>query len=195
MITSKQWVILPKSVAIKFNNIRISPPGVVPQRERRPRWIGDYTWSGVNPDTVPIIPRESLQYGRALDRYLRHVLLADPKYGPVYLMKCDIADGYYRLHLRIRDCPKLALAFPASMGDEPLVAIPLVLPMGWTNSGPAFCAATETIADTTNTHLLSNKLSPVHPLDIQAQTLDETIKHTPDAEDKRNPCLERPNAR
>jgi hypothetical protein len=35
-------------------------------------------------------------------------------------------------------------------GKEPLIAFPLVLPMGWTNSSPIFSTALETIADLTN---------------------------------------------
>ena len=197
MINSKQWVILPQSVASKLNTLRISPPGVVPQRDRRPRWIGDYTWSGVNSNTLPVIARESLQYGRALDRFLRHILLADPRYGPVYLSKCDIADGYYRLHLTVQDCPKLALAFPASLAGDPLVAIPLVLPMGWTNSGPAFCAVTETIADLANKTIMSNAPSPMHPLDKKAAAFDTPAMphHNVTRPISRDPCLHRPNPR
>ena len=36
MINNKQWVILPYSVAKSLKNLRISPPGVVPQRDCRP---------------------------------------------------------------------------------------------------------------------------------------------------------------
>ena len=134
MIKLKQWVILPLHIARNLPGLRISPPGVVPQRNRRPRWIGDYTWSEVNQQTIPLVPQESLQYGRAFDRFIRHILLADKRYGPVYLLKCDLSDGYYRLGLCIQDCPKLALSFPAAATNDPLVAIPLVLPMGWKNS-------------------------------------------------------------
>ena len=150
MIHKSQWVILPYSVASKLKNLHISPPGVVPQRDRRDRWICDYTYSGVGPNTIALVPQEAMQYGKALERYLRHFLLADPKFGPIYMLKCDLADGYYRLGLVIRDIPRLAVAFPSALQDDPLIALPLVLPMGWKNSGPAFCAATETVADMTN---------------------------------------------
>ena len=191
MINNKQWVILPYSVAKSLKNLRISPPGVVPQRDRRPRWIGDYTWSGINPDTIPIVPQESLQYGRALERFLRQILLADPKYGPIYMLKCDIADGYYRIALRMRDCPKLALAFPGLSSDETFVAIPLVLPMGWKNSGPAFCAATETIADIANATVQANSPQAPHHLDTLAEVQDQRTQmpHSPCAQ--RNPLLSR----
>ena len=141
MIQLDQWVVLPYSVACKLVNLHISPAGVIPQRDRRPRWIYDYTWSGINLSSLPLSPQDALQYGRAFDRITRQILLVDPKHGPVYLLKCDIADGYYRLGLNINDIPRLAVAFPTAMQNDPLIALPLVLPMGWKNSGPAFCAA------------------------------------------------------
>ena len=52
MVQKGQWVILPASMALKLENLRLSPPGVVEQRDRRPRWICDYTWSEVNEDTI-----------------------------------------------------------------------------------------------------------------------------------------------
>ena len=91
-----------------------------------------------------------MQFGHALDRYLREILLSNPNNGPVYLLKLDIADGFYRIALNINDIPKLGVVFPSPEDEEPLVALPLVLPMGWKNSPPAFCATTETVADLAN---------------------------------------------
>jgi len=169
MINNGQWVVLPYSVAKKLDHLQLSPPGVVPQRNRRSRWIGDYTYSGVGPDTLCLVPTDAMQYGKALDRYARHILLDDPKFGPVYMLKCDLADGYYRLELIIGDIPKLGLVFPTKPNEEPLIALPLVLPMGWKNSGPAFCAATETITDMANKDIRDNKPQPPHKLDTMAK--------------------------
>ena len=119
-------------------NLRLSPPEVVPQRDRRPRWIIDYSFSGVNQDTLPLAPSEAMQFGHTLDRLLREILLANPELGPVYMMKVDIADGFYRINLTIDDIPKLGVVLPTPPGQDPLVALPLVFPMGWTNSPPAF---------------------------------------------------------
>ena len=170
MINKGQWVILPASIACKLRNLRISPPGVVPQRDRRPRWICDYTWSGVNPETISLVPREAMQFGRALERILREILLANPEFGPVYQNKTDLSDGFYRDDLAPDDCPKLGVVFPSrSKEEEPLVAIPLVLPMGWSESPPAFSAITETIADVANVRLQDSTYQPPsHHLDDMA---------------------------
>ena len=61
MIGKSQWVVIPFDLAATLDGLTLSPPGVVPQRERRPRWIGDYSFSGVNEDTVPLAPTESMQ--------------------------------------------------------------------------------------------------------------------------------------
>ena len=202
MIGLDQWVILPYSVAKYLDNLHISPPGVIPQRDRRPRWICDYTWSGVGPSSLPLVPTEAMQYGRAFERILRQILLADPRFGPVYLSKCDIADGYYRLGLNVKDIPKLAVAFPSPNKTNPLVAIPLVLPMGWKNSGVAFCAASETIADVSNAAIASNKPQLQHHLDARAAAMDYNSIPNPSlskhyqlspGHPQRNPLLKRPS--
>ena len=170
MIKKGQWAILPESVALQLEGLRVSPPGVVPQRDRRPRWICDYTFSDVNPETVNIVPREAMQFGHALDRILREILLANPSHGPVHQLKVDLSDGFYRGNLAPSDCPKLGVAFPRrSPNKEPMVAIPLVLPMGWCESPPAFSAITETIADVTNDRLGDAGYTPSsHKLDDMA---------------------------
>eukprot|EP00985_Skeletonema_marinoi_P002332 scaffold977_cov149-Skeletonema_marinoi.AAC.1 len=65
MIRKGQWVILPASVAKTKTlvGLRVSPPGVVPQRDRHPRWICDYTWSGVNLETIRLAPKEQCNLG------------------------------------------------------------------------------------------------------------------------------------
>ena len=170
------WVILPYRHVRKFKHLRLSPMGVVPQRERRPRLIVDYTFHGVNPETVPLAPKEAMQFGRALERILYKVRHANPKYGPVYLSKTDLADGFYRIPLSVSGCPKLGVIFPRYPGEEQMVAIPLVLPMGWVESPPAFCAATETVADIANNRSISQPL-PEHPLERLSQT-EPTVEET-----------------
>jgi hypothetical protein len=169
MIHKGQWVILPAAMALELEGLRLSPPGVVPQRDRRPRWICDYTWSGVNPETLPLAALESMQFGHTLERILREILLANPAHGPVLLNKTDLSDGFYRVDLNSDDAPKLGVVFPTKTGAAPMVAVPLVLPMGWKNSPPAFSTATETIADLANQRLRRPDYHPPsHPLDDMA---------------------------
>ena len=171
MINKGQWVVLPYSTVRDLPGLRISPPGVIPQRDRRPRWIVDYSWWDVNADTLPLAALEAMQFGHALDRILREILLANPAFGPVYLIKLDISDGFYRIALNVDDIPKLGVAFPTAPGDDPLIAFPLVLPMGWKNSPPVFSTATETIADLTNARIRRFAAALPHHLDDLAESI------------------------
>jgi hypothetical protein len=170
MVERQYWVVLPYKLVRSLPNLRISPLGVVPQRERRPRIIVDYTFSGVNNETDPQAFREAMQFGRALIRIMQAVLFASEEHGPIYLLKVDLSDGFYRVNVDANDIPRLGVALPKLHHHDPfLVAFPLVLPMGWTESPPHFTSATETIVD------LANQWAPTwdpprHPLETLAAT-------------------------
>ena len=73
---------------------------------------------------------------------LCEIVFADPALGPVYMVKADVSDGFYRIGIRPEDAPKLGLIFPSGADEEPMGAIPLTLPMSWKNSPPLFCTTT-----------------------------------------------------
>ena len=158
------WVVLPFDKVKDLPNLRLSPLGAVPQRDRRPRLIVDLTYYGVNAETVSYTPKESMQFGHALERICWMVRHANPKYGKVFLSKFDLADGFYRMNLKAAQAPGLACVLPKYENEPQLVAIPLVGPMGWSESPPSFCAITETIADVANSRLRQN-YAPPHRLE------------------------------
>jgi hypothetical protein len=173
------WLLLSYSELRPLLNLIIHPIGVVPQRARRPRIIVDYTFYGFNADTVKLAPPEAMQFGKTLERLLHAIVEADPAFGPVHLIKVDIADGFYRVWLNISDIPKLAVAVPALDGAAPLLAIPLVLPMGWTESPPHFCSMTETVADVANDRARAGWVPPPHRLDSVAESVPEVEPPSP----------------
>ncbi|KAI2512522.1 adenylate kinase [Fragilaria crotonensis] len=124
----------------------------------------------VNPETSRLAPHEAMQFGRALSRMLARIVHADPRYGPVYLAKFDIADGFYRISLRPYDIPRLGVVLPSTT-DNPVVALPLALPMGWVESPPYYTAVTETACDLLNTVLRRHVEFPPHRLEDLAATL------------------------
>jgi len=176
MLNKAHWTLLPVALVTELQHLRLSPLGVIPQQARRPRSIVDYTFSGVNGNTVLLAPNEAMQFGRALQRLLSKILHADPRFGPVYICKINIADGFYRIWLLPWDIPKLGVLFPTPPGTPPLIAFPLTLPMGWVESPPYFSAATETIADLANTAFASSVIPPPHRLDDVSES---PIAHTP----------------
>jgi hypothetical protein len=124
LIRKRQWVLLPADLVLHEPNLRLSPLGVVPQRDRRPRTICDYSFFLVNLDTIPLAPVESVQFGRALWRILTNIHKADPRLGPVFLSKVDIAEGFYRIQVNANDVPKLGVVVPTEPGQPQLIGSP-----------------------------------------------------------------------
>ena len=62
--------------------------------------------------------------------------------------------------------------------EEQLIAFPLVLPMGYVESPPYFCAITETVCDLAN-NLPTFVELPSHPLEVYADTLPGPEAETP----------------
>jgi hypothetical protein len=56
----------------------------------------DYMFYGVNTDTCRLAPEEAMRFGRAFQWLLEDIVNADPRFGPVYLCKVDISDGFYQ---------------------------------------------------------------------------------------------------
>ena len=152
--------------AVGLDGLRLSPAGLIPHRDRRDRIVIDYTWSGVNEATRRLAP-DSMQFCHALQRILQRMYDVDPRHGPIYMMKVDIADYFYRVGLAPEDVPSLGVCIPPGPDGKTLVAFPLFLPMGWVESPPHFCAVTETVADLANTALSeqTTRLRTSHRLD------------------------------
>jgi len=170
MVKKGQWLILPYEDVKNLPNLQLSPLGIVPQRDRCPRTIADYTFYGINGDTVPLTDHLPLQFRRALLRILEKIVSSNPHLGPVHIIKIDLADGFYHIHLAPRHIPALGVVFPTEAGRTQLVAFPLALPMGWTSSPLLFCAATETITDLPNVAFAQHHSAPLHCLEAAADT-------------------------
>ena len=115
-------------------------------------------------------PPKAMQFGWALEQVLWKVAMADPTHGPPYLLKINLSDGFYRVYLHVQDAPMLGVAFPVAPSEQLLMAIPLVLPMGWMESPPYFCTTTETIVDLANLYSHSMWDPPSHPLKVPSAT-------------------------
>ncbi len=171
------WTVLPFSAVRHFPHLKLAPAGVVPQRERRPRPIMDYSFNAVNQHSLPLAPTHSMQFGHTFQRLLQRLVYANPTFGPPLLMKVDLADGYYRVPLSPEAALELAVVLPPDNTGDNLIGIPLSLPMGWGLSPPYFCAFTETGADLANNLIASPHAIPPHPLECQLQTLPLPTQH------------------
>ena len=72
------WTLLPYRLLQHLPQLRLSPLGIIPQRDRRPRLIVNYSFYGVNDETLKMMPAESMQFGRALERILYSIRHANP---------------------------------------------------------------------------------------------------------------------
>ena len=181
MAEAGQWLVLPYSRVRNLPGLRLAPMGLIPQRERRGRPIVDYTFAGVNQDSVQLAP-DSMQFGRAAERILQALHRADTRHGPVYLAKADISDAFMQVWIATHCVPVLGALLPSLAGEEALVGFPLILPMGWVESPPYLCAVTETIADLANSRLQSNDLATSsHRLKPQAESPPEVLPRLPSA--------------
>jgi hypothetical protein len=179
MVEAGQWIVLPYQSVRHLPHLRLSPTGVVPQRDRRPRTIVDYTFSGVNQATVSLAP-DSLQFGHAFPRFLQRLHRADTRQGNIYLSKTDVADAFMRTWIQAGSVPSLGALLPTLDGEDPLIAFPLILPMGWVDSPQYLCSVTETIADLTNDRFRSGTLAlGTHRLDTIAGSVPETHVYHP----------------
>ena len=138
-----------------------------------------------------------MQYGHGLDHLLREIVYTYPALGPVYILKADVSNGFCRILLWHSESPKLELVSLTAEEDEPILVIPLTLPMGWKKPPPTFCMATETVVNISNNSLCVLSHTRPHPMydsaeriSIRPQTLlNTTLDATP-----YNPTLCRNNA-
>ena len=106
-----------------------------------------------------------MQYGHDLQCLIREVVISDPALGLVHILKSDVSDDFYRIGLLPTDVPNMGIFSPPEVEDNNLVAIPLTIHIGWKNSPPIFCTATETAVDLENADLCCNTSALPHRLD------------------------------
>jgi len=116
-----------------------------------------------------------LQFGQALPHILWAIVHSDPTHGPVYLIKIDLVDSFYWIHLVPHHVPLMGMAFPMAPGQQPLVVFPLALLTGWTSSPPIFCMATETATDLANTAIQAQTTVEHHRLNALAEPMTPSL--------------------
>jgi hypothetical protein len=121
----------------------------------------DYSYSGINEATISEAPDS---FGNALNRFLQRLQCADTRNGDIYLGKTDVADAFMLVWISLATIPSLGTILPTYANEEPLIAFPILLPMGWVDSPNYLCTVTETATNLANAHFDANALavSPHH---------------------------------
>lgn len=64
MCKKDQWMVLPYNLVKHLTHLHSSPLGVVPQHNRCPWTIVDYTFSDMNGELIALAPVEAMQFAR-----------------------------------------------------------------------------------------------------------------------------------
>ena len=92
-----------------------------------------------------------MNFRSALLHITKQVLTAHLRLGQVYLSKVDFVDSYMRLWVRMEEVQSVTFLTPKNTHRKTqLVGFHLTLPMGYINSPPYVCMATETVVGLTN---------------------------------------------
>ena len=138
--------------------LKISPIAMVPHKSRPYRAILDLSFpvklkpSGevpsVNTTTVKTAPKGAIdQIGHVLPRII-HAFAAAEENDKIFMAKWDIKDGFWRLDCEVGEEWNFAYVLPSSVGTNDLkLVVPTSLQMGWIESPPYFCTASETARD------------------------------------------------
>ena len=148
-----------------INSCKISRVAVIPQKDRRDRIIlnlsapvrrvptasrrrkRDILQMSVNATTVPAECQEAVKrLGTALPTLL-WFMFEVPGQWIIYWFKIDLSDGFWRMVVAGGTEVNFIYQLPPRPDDiERFFALPGALQMGWMNSPPYFCDATEAIA-------------------------------------------------
>jgi hypothetical protein len=159
--------------------LKISPIAMIPHKSRDYRSILDLSFQlrikgqkqpSVNNATNKLAPQKSMaSLGKALQRIVQTMASNYNTSIPFKFTKCDIKDGFWRMVVSEEDSWNFCYTIPPQTKNTPIddieIVIPTSLQMGWCESPPFFCAATETGRDIIEQ--LFNMLDriPAHPME------------------------------
>ena len=81
------FTLLPWRLVKNLPGLRVSPLGIIPQRERRPRLTVDHSFCGINAEMTKLAPNEAMQFGHTLEWTLQKIGHADPHHRPSVYQK------------------------------------------------------------------------------------------------------------
>ncbi len=157
--------------------LKISPLALVPHKSRLFRAILDLSFrlrlqSGgfipsVNETSEKTAPQAACeQLGHVLRRIIHAFAEADED-AKIFMAKFDIKDGFWRMDCAEGEEWNFAYVMPQEEGQPVRLVVPTSLQMGWIESPPYFCAASETGRDVAEDYVETPIGSrPVHKFEI-----------------------------
>jgi hypothetical protein len=139
--------------------LKISPIAAIPHKSRGFRSILDLSFSlrlknggilpSVNDTTIKTAPKGALdQLGHSLSRIIHAFAESDDSQDVnIFMAKWDVKDGFWRMMCEEGEEWNFAYVLPQRAGETVKLVVPTSLQMGWVESPPYFCAASETARD------------------------------------------------
>ena len=136
--------------------LKISPIAAIPHKSQLFRMILDLSYklkmdkdklkSVNNASDKDLAPQHSMyELGNVIPQIIWNMAKAPDTGVPILFSKIDLKDGYWRMVVNEADTWNFAYVLsPLKPGDDIELVIPDALQMGWSESPPFFCAATET---------------------------------------------------
>ncbi len=137
--------------------LKLSPIAAIPHKSKAYRSILDLSFrlclenrgvrAAVNNTTTKTAPKGAIdQIGECLSRIVHAFAEANPT-AKIFMAKWDIKDSFWWMDCADGEEWNFAYVLPQPEGEPIKLVIPTSLQMGWVESPPYFCAATETARD------------------------------------------------
>jgi len=138
-------------------HLKVSPLAMIPHKSRKYRAILDLSFGlrlknggvldSVNDGTVLSAPAGAIdQLGHTLSRVI-HAFAESDDNQVILSAKWDIKDGFWRMQCQEGEEWNFCYVLPQEPGKPIKLVVPVSLQMGWVESPPYFCAASETARD------------------------------------------------
>ena len=176
--------------------LKISPIAAIPHKSKAFQSILDLSFrlrlknggvlSAVNDTTVKTAPKGAIyQLGDCLSRIIHAFAEVDDD-AKIFMAKWDIKDGFWQMDCREGEEWNFAYVLPQAEGAQTLLVVPTSLQMGWVESPPYFCAATETARDVA-TEYTEMPIGSLPPHKFAKYTVDgESYAELQDVHDNRS---------
>ena len=141
--------------------LKISPLAMIPHKSKKYRCILDLSFSlnydgaiydSVNDTTVKLAKQQSMtQLGSTLQRLVALMAKNHDLKKPFKFTKLDIKDGFWHMAVNDLDAWNFCYILPSHNKNQSIddmeIVVPNSLQMGWCESPPSFCTASETARD------------------------------------------------
>ena len=176
--------------------LKISPAACIPHKSRKFRVILDLSFrfffngaykASVNDTTVPQAPVRSMgQLGTCFRRLIATMATNCDQNFPFRFSKLDVKDGFWRMVVSPSAAWNFCYVLPTANGktvplEDTELVVPDALQMGWCESPPFFCTASETARDVIQELLNNNTQLPQHKYEhmLLPNTLPPTVPLKP----------------